>query len=86
MRLEWLWLRAKPALIDGLFVGINLRPPRALRTWCAIGEKLKANLSFGDQVEQVEKLREADRGTFRALDERIALGAQRGDAEAMAMR
>jgi hypothetical protein len=38
-------------------------------------------LSFRDQVEQIEELREADGGGFRALDERVALGAQRGDAE-----
>ncbi len=38
-------------------------------------------LSFGDQIEQFEELREADGGGFRALNQRLPFGAKSGDAE-----
>ncbi len=38
-------------------------------------------LSFRDLIQQIEKLREADRRGFRALNQRFAFGPQSGDAE-----
>jgi hypothetical protein len=38
-------------------------------------------LSFGDEVEKVEELGEADGGRFCALNQRFAFGAERGYAE-----
>ena len=42
---------------------------------------VRAQLAFGDQVEQVEELGEADGGGFGALNQGFTFGAEGGNAE-----